>query len=348
MRCHNSGAWDVSRLAFVSQLPRSTPGKQGVDPAAVLAFVDAVDADPAVELHGVMVLRHGHVVAEGWWAPHTAERTRLLYSISKSFTSTALAFALEEGLVDLDDTAISHFPEFADEITDPHNQSVTLRQLASMASGHQRDMWQEAVARDSDEPVRGFLLAPPEEAPGSVFAYSQPCTYTVAAVIQRRAGMRLSEYLRPRLFDPLGIGEVRWLCWPPGRELGFSGLFARTEDVAKLGQLYLQRGRWSEHQLIPETYVVEATSPRVATPTGRTSTGARATATSSGCLVTATAATAPSASSAWSCRSRMPWSRSREAPRRCRRCWTTCGSTCSLASAPWNPMRTRSQISTSV
>ena len=197
----------------MSQLPRSTPGKQGVDPAAVLAFVDAVDADPAVELHGMMVLRHGHVVAEGWWAPHTAERTRLLYSISKSFTSTALAFALKEGMVDLDDTVVSHFPELAEEITDPHNRSVTLRHLASMASGHDRDMWQEATSRDPVEPVRGFLLAPPEEAPGSVFAYSQPCTYTVAAVIQRRAGMRLSEYLRPRLFDrsgsPRSAGSAR-------------------------------------------------------------------------------------------------------------------------------------------
>ena len=251
----------------MSHLPRSTPGKQGVDPAAVLAFVDAVDADPDVELHGVMVLRHGHVVAEGWWAPHTAERTRLLYSISKSFTSTALAFALDEGLVDLDDTVLSHFPELADEITDPRNRSLTLRHLASMASGHDREMWQEAMAGDPADPVRGFLRVPPEEAPGSLFAYSQPCTYTLAVAIQRRAGMRLSEYLRPRLFDPLGIGEVGWLRSPAGLEIGFSGLFARTEDVAKLGQLYLQRGRWGERRLIPETYVAEATSPQVATPT---------------------------------------------------------------------------------
>jgi CubicO group peptidase (beta-lactamase class C family) len=250
----------------MSPLPRSTPVKQGVDPAAVLAFVDAVDADPAIELHSLMVLRRGHVVAEGWWAPHTAERTRLLYSISKSFTSTALAFALTEGLLDLDETAVSHFPELADEITDPRSRSITLRHLASMASGHNREMWGEALERDPEEPVRGFLLVPPDEPPGSVFAYSQPCTYTLAAALQRRAGMRLSEYLRPRLLDPLGIGEVGWQCWPPGRELGFSGLFARTEDVARLGQLYLQRGRWDSEQLIPETYVEKATSRQVATP----------------------------------------------------------------------------------
>lgn len=238
---------------------------QGVDPAGVLAFVDAVDADPSVELHGLMVLRHGHVVAEGWWAPHTAERTRLVYSLSKSFTSTALAFAVDEGLVDLDDTVLQHFPEYDDEVVDPRTRSLTLRHLISMASGHDREMWPEAVARDREDPVRGFLLLPSEATPGSAFAYSQPCTYTVAAVIQRRAGQRLSEYLGPRLLEPLGIDPVAWFDMPPGREQGFSGLFARAEDVAKLGQLYLQGGRWDGQQLIPESYVAQATSLAVPT-----------------------------------------------------------------------------------
>jgi CubicO group peptidase (beta-lactamase class C family) len=254
-------------LAVVgTELPRSTPADQHVDPGAVLAFVQAVDADPAIELHSLMVVRHGHVVAEGWWAPHTPERARLLYSLSKSFTSTALGLALAEGLVGLDDTVVSHFPEFDAEITDARSRSVTLRHVAAMASGHNRDMIQEAVTRDPQEPVRGFLLVPPDEQPGTVFAYSQPCTYTLASVIQRAAGMRLTDYLRPRLFDPLGIGEVGWLTWPPGREQGFSGLFARTEDVAKLGQLYLQRGRWGDTQLVPESYVEQATSRQIDTP----------------------------------------------------------------------------------
>jgi len=232
----------------------------------VLAFLDAVEADPAVELHSLMVLRHGQVVAEGWWAPHTPERTRLLYSLSKSFTSTALGLALQEGRFGLDDTVVSHFPELAADVTDPRSRSVTLRHLAFMASGHDRDMLDEALAGDPREPVRGFLLVPPDAEPGSLFAYSQPCTYTLAAVIQRATGMRLTEYLRPRLLDPLGIGEVGWLAWPPGREQGFSGLFARTEDVAKLGQLYLQRGRWGEDQLLPERYVEQATSRQIDTP----------------------------------------------------------------------------------
>jgi hypothetical protein len=135
-----------------------------------------------------------------------------------------------------------------------------------MASGHNRDLLDEVLALDPREPVRGFLLVPPDEEPGTLFAYSQPCTYALAAVIQRAAGMRLTEYLRPRLFDPLGVGEVGWLAWPPGREQGFSGLFARTEDVAKLGQLYLQRGRWGGTQLLPERYVEQATSRQIGTP----------------------------------------------------------------------------------
>jgi CubicO group peptidase (beta-lactamase class C family) len=247
-------------------LPRSAPAAQQVDPVAVLAFVDAVEADPAIELHSLMVVRHGQVVAEGWWAPHTPQRTRLLYSVSKSFTSTALGLALEEGRFGLDDTVVSHFPELDGEITDPRSRSVTVRHLAAMASGHDRDLLDEVLAHDPREPVRGFLLVPPDQPPGTLFAYSQPCTYTLAAIIQRAVGMRLTEYLRPRLFDPLGIGEVGWLSWPPGREQGFSGLFARTEDVAKLGQLYLRRGRWGEDRLLPERYVDQATSRQINTP----------------------------------------------------------------------------------
>jgi CubicO group peptidase (beta-lactamase class C family) len=249
-----------------SSLPRSTPVDQQVDPAAILGFLDAVGERPDIEMHSLMVVRHGQVVAEGWWAPYSAGRPQLLYSLSKSFTSTAAAFAQAEGLLDLDDAVVSHFPEFADEITDPRTRSVKIRHVAAMASGHTREMLPEAVTRDRDEPVRGFLLIPPDREPGTVFAYSQPCTYTLASIIQRNAGMPLTRYLRPRLLDPLGIGHVGWHTFPPGREQGFSGLHARTEDIAKLGLLYLQRGRWEGAQLIGERWVAEATSKQVANP----------------------------------------------------------------------------------
>ncbi len=175
---------------------------------------------------------------------------------------------------------------------------MKIRHVASMASGHTREMLDEALARDPAEPVRGFLLIPPDREPGTAFAYSQPCTYTLASIIQRNAGMPLTQYLRPRLFDPLGIGHVGWHTFPPGREQGFSGLHARTEDIAKLGQLYLQRGRWDGVQLIPEHGSPRRPRSRSATPTGRIPTGSRATASSSGWPGTGTAATGPSGSSA--------------------------------------------------
>jgi CubicO group peptidase (beta-lactamase class C family) len=247
-------------------LPRSAPADEQVDPAAILGFLDAVEGHPDVEMHSLMVIRHGKVIAEGWWEPYTAGRPQLLYSLSKVFTSTAAAFAQADGLLNLDDTVISHFPELEADITDPGSRSMRLRHVASMASGHAREMLGEATKRDPAEPVRGFLLIPPDQEPGTVFAYSQPCTYTLAAVIQRNAGMPLTRYLRPRLFDPLGIEPVGWRTMPPGQEQGFSGLHARTEDVAKLGQLYLQGGQWDGAQLIPAQWVAQATSKQVATP----------------------------------------------------------------------------------
>jgi CubicO group peptidase (beta-lactamase class C family) len=247
-------------------LPRSSPVEQHVDPAGVLAFLDALDARPDIEMHSLMLVRHGHVVAEGWWRPYSADRPHLLYSLSKSFTSTAAAFAAAEGLLDLDDTVVSHFPEFDADITDPGSRSMRVRHVAAMASGHEQETLGQALALDWHEPVRGFLLIPPDRPPGTVFAYNQPCTYALASIIQRTAGMPLTRYLRPRLFDPLGIGEVGWHTSPPGREQGYSGLHARTEDVAKLGQLYLQRGRWDGSQLISEEWVAQATSRRIDTP----------------------------------------------------------------------------------
>jgi len=140
---------------------------------------------------------------------------------------------------------------------------MRLRHIASMASGHEEETWGRAVNADPDEPVRGFLLIPPDRSPGTVFAYNQPCTYSLAAIVQRKAGMPLTSYLRPRLFDPLGIGEVGWQTYPPGRERGFTGLHARTEDIAKLGLLYLQRGRWNGAQLISEDWIAQATSKQI-------------------------------------------------------------------------------------
>jgi CubicO group peptidase (beta-lactamase class C family) len=249
-------------------LPVSTPAEQGVDARGIQAFLDAVEAAPDIEPHSLMILRHGCLVASGWWAPYTAERPHLLYSLSKSFTSTAAGVAVAEGLLDLDKPVISYFPEFEADITDPRSRAMLVRHVASMASGHLNETNAEAFALDRAEPVRGFLLIPPERDPGTVFAYNQPTTYTLAALVQRLSGQSLTEYLRPRILDPLGIGEVAWIQHPRGRDLGFSGLHATTDAIARLGLLHLQDGVWDGRRLLPSSWVAEATRPHISNSDG--------------------------------------------------------------------------------
>ncbi|MGP4011620.1 serine hydrolase domain-containing protein [Streptomyces sp. 4N124] len=247
----------------VRPLPQSTPAAQGVDASGIHAFLDALDAAPDIEPHSLMIMRHGHLVASGWWAPYTEDRPHLLYSLSKSFTAAAAALATDEGLLDFDAPVISYFPEFEADITDPRSRAMLVRHVASMASGHGADTLYPALALDHQNLVRGFLLLPPDGDPGTVFAYNQPTTYTLGAIVRRVSGQSLTDYLRPRLFDPLGIGETAWLRDGSGGELGFSGLHATTDAVARLGQLYLQRGVWEGERLLTEEWVAEATRAQI-------------------------------------------------------------------------------------
>ncbi len=249
-------------------LPTATPAAQGVDARGVHAFLDALESAPDIEPHSLMILRHGHLVASGWWAPYTPERPHLLYSLSKSFTSAAAGFAVAEGLMRLDDPVISYFPEFEADITDPNSRAMLVRHVASMASGHLDETYERAFGRDPAEPVRGFLLTPPERAPGTVFAYNQPATYALAAIVQRVTGASLTEYLRPRLYEPLGIGEALWQQRQEGRDLGFSGLFTTTDAIARLGLLHLGGGVFQGRRLLPESWIAEATRSHVSNADG--------------------------------------------------------------------------------
>ena len=246
-------------------LPRSTPGEQGVDGAGVDRFVEAVAPLDGVELHSLMVLRHGHVVAERWWQPYDPRTPHLLYSLSKSFTSTALGFAVDEGLVDLDATVLSYFPEFDAAVTGERSRSIRVRHVAAMASGHDDETIERAMVAGNGDMLLGFLLVPPEREPGTIFAYNQPCTYALSAIIQRVSGESLTAYLQPRLFDPLGITGAGWRRDKRGRELGYAGLYLPTEAIAKLGQLYLRDGEWAGRRLLSAEWVAQATRSHVAT-----------------------------------------------------------------------------------
>ncbi|WP_420362113.1 serine hydrolase [Curtobacterium aetherium] len=245
---------------------RSSPSALGIDAAGVDRLVTALEQTPLVEPHSLVVLRHGTVAAEGWWAPFTPDRPHLLYSLSKSFTAAAVGIAVRAGLVDLDATVISHFPELDAEVTDARTRRMRVRHLLAMASGHRTETIDRAEAIDPTNTVRGFLLLPPDEEPGSVFAYNQPCTYTLGEIVRRVSGGSLLEFLRPRLFAPLGIDDFTWRRDDSGAELGYSGGYTTTDAIAALGQLYLQRGVWDGERILDEDWVEQATSVQVANP----------------------------------------------------------------------------------
>ncbi|MFZ0217648.1 MAG: serine hydrolase [Candidatus Dormiibacterota bacterium] len=242
-------------------LPRSRPSEPGVAAQGVLDYLDAVErAD--IEMHSLLVVHHGVVAAEGWWAPYTADRVQLLYSLSKSFTSSAVGIAEQEGLLSIDDLVLDHFPDEAPAHPSANLRAMRVRDLLAMASGHQEDT-KERMTAGAPDLVRAFLALPPEHPPGTHFTYNQGCTHTLAALVSRLSGQPLLDYLRPRLFDPLGIDQAIWTLAPDHVEQGWSGLHVVTESIAKLGQLYLQGGRWQAAQVIPESYVEEATRKQV-------------------------------------------------------------------------------------
>lgn len=229
-------------------------------------FLDALEAAPDIELHSLMILRHGEVLAEGWWAPYGPDEVHLLYSLSKSFTSTAAGFAVAEGLMSLDDPVISFFPELDAEVTHPWLRSLRVRDLAAMATGHQLDTLEEAFRTNPVDLVRGMLSITPQAEPGTLFAYNNTATYTLGAIVQQLTGGRLTDYLRPRLFEPLGIEQTYWDTYGTTREIGFSGLHLTTESIARFGQLYLQDGVWDGEQLLPAGWVAEATREHTPNP----------------------------------------------------------------------------------
>jgi len=246
--------------------PRSTPSALGIDARGIARFLDALESTPDVEPHSIVLLRHGQVAAEGWWAPYASDRVHLLYSLSKSFTAAAVGVAVREGLVDLDATALSYFPELDADVTDERSRRIRVRHLLAMASGHREETLDRARAADPENLVRGFLRTPPDEEPGTVFAYNQPCTYTLGAIVRRVSGGSLVDYLRPRLLDPLGIDDLAWRRDDTGAELGFSGCYAPTSAIAALGQLYLQCGVWDSERILDEDWVAAATTTQVANP----------------------------------------------------------------------------------
>lgn len=234
------------------------PEAEGLSSSAILAFVEAAETELDA-LHSLMILRHGHIVTQGWWQPYGASYNHRLFSLSKSFTSTAIGLAVSEGLLGVDDLVVSFFADALPQEPSANLLAMRIRDLLSMTSGHNNDTLGRLIAREDGQWIRAFLALPVEHKPGTHFVYNTGATYMLAAILQQVTGETLQDYLQPRLFGPLGIQNPKWLMSPEGVHVGGWGLRVTTEDIARFGQLYLQKGQWEGKQLVPEEWVDQAT-----------------------------------------------------------------------------------------
>lgn len=249
-----------------ASLPRSSPEQQGISSAGLLAFVEAADKEIDT-MNSFMLVRHGHVVAEGWWAPYDRDTPHILYSLSKSFTSTAVGFAVAEGKLNLDDLVIKFFPDEAPAEPPANLRAMRVRDLLRMNTGNQLEapIRVDDPGKQTDTWVQTFLKHPVPFKPGTHFLYNSPATYMLSAIVQKVTGMTVLDYLRPRLFEPLGFKDPVWISSPQGITAGAYGLSVRTEEIARFGELYLRKGMWNGKQLVPATWVQEATSMQTST-----------------------------------------------------------------------------------
>ncbi len=252
---------------LASGLPRATPESQGVDTEGILSFLQAIQVSD-LQWHSFMLLRHGKVVAEAWWDPFAPEYKHTLYSLSKSFTSTAIGFLVSEGKISVDDPVLKFFPKEAPANPDENLRAMKIKNLLTMNTGQDADTL--PAMRNSGEQswVKTFLAQPVPHQPGSHFLYNTGATYMLGAILHSVTGKTLEEYLAPRLFEPLGITGYDWEKSPQGLNTAGYGLRVKTEDIAKFGQFYLQIGKWDGKQLLPASWIEEATSKQTESQKG--------------------------------------------------------------------------------
>ncbi len=237
-------------------LPRAaSPEEVGVSSAAINEYLRDVE-ESNIELHSMMVLRHGKVAYETWREPYTPELPHTMYSVSKSVISTAAAFAIEEGLMTLDTKLLDVFPEYRTDKRTEDDERITLRALLTMTAGKDVSLFADKTSKTW---VKDFLDSRWGFKPGQGWKYINENSYCVAAMINRLTGMTVTEYLTPRLYEPLGIQVPAWERDTHGVETGGWGIFLKTEDLAKIAQCYLDHGKYMGQQVIPAEWTVEAT-----------------------------------------------------------------------------------------
>lgn len=255
----------ISVTVSAQKLPRATPESQGVSSGQIETFIRAWENAPAHEPHSLMILRHGKVIAEGWWKPYAPQLLHTMYSVSKSFTATAVGFAVSEGKIGLNDPVISFFPEDTPLNPSENLKKLRVRDLLTMSAGNDREPLYMMM---EDRWVSAFLRSNYAYEPGTRFMYNSPATYMLSAIVQKVTGEKVIDYLRPRLFQPLGITGIDWETDGEGINTGGWGLRLKTEDMARFGQLFLQKGLWNGKQVLPAEWVEQASAAQIFQPEG--------------------------------------------------------------------------------
>lgn len=242
-----------------TQLPHSNPENQGVGTESILRFLEAADAEN-LEMHSFMYIRHGYIITEAWWEPYKSDINHIMHSVSKTFTSTAIGFAVDEQLLTVNDKVISFFPDDLPPEISPYLKELSIKHLLTMSVGHETP----PVFNITDKNwVKRFLSTPIVNEPGSIFSYSSYASYMLSAIIQKVTEQSTFQYLTPRLFEPLGITDIQWETDLQGISCGGWGMRIKTADMAKLGQLYLQEGIWNGKQLLSADWIKEASSAQI-------------------------------------------------------------------------------------
>lgn len=244
------------------RLDKTTPESQGVNSSAILNFLNKVN-EQGFEVHSFMLLKNGKNIAECWWKPYAAHYRHQLFSLSKSFTSIAIGMAVEEGLLMTDTLVVDIFKDEMSKLgeqVDEKMRKMTVKNLLTMGTGMTYENWK--WDDDNSNNILGFLSSHIKNEPGSAFFYNTLATYMCSAIITRLTGQKLVDYLKPRLFEPLGIDPV-WEEDKLGISYGGFGLNITTEDIAVFGQMLLQKGKYNGRQLVSEAWVEEATSKQI-------------------------------------------------------------------------------------
>ncbi len=243
--------------------PRKRPEEVGLSSRRLASFLKEVQDDPSLTLHGILIVRKGAVVCDAVFGPYRSCFWHEEHSLSKSVTATAVGLLIDEGKLALSDRVVRILEKRIPPLAQITHQAVTVRHLLTMTSGVS---FAEAGTVVENNWLRAFFESRPRTEPGKTFSYNSLNSYVLAAVVREITGQGLCDYLKPRLFDPLGITVYHWEKSPEGLEAGGWGLYLRREDAAKIGQLYLNGGVWQGNRLLSETWIRAATSEAVKTP----------------------------------------------------------------------------------